>query len=567
MALVTLATLLPPVTADQAKALLLETLQGIGPMQQVGNGAGTVVASGAPVNSYDVIIVITTGGSPGTAAFKYSLDDGNTYSGPFTVPSNGTYVISGSGVRLQFAGVFAVGDQYLFQTVFPPFPVNDWESGGAARTLVEADATTLADLSGNAIPGIAGGGLVQYATGGWLTLLSDQLYENERFNPGATSGLVSLTLSASASPLTINPGDIIVANTAGGGVNAYQFSNTTGTTISPGTTVSLPFSAIQPGAAYNVQNGTLTILLTPKPGLTANNPAPGTSSVSHSGGGAGTVAVSGSPNGNYSVVVKVVTTGGLGAGVLQISLDGGNNYASPFTIPGGGSYPIPLLNGLGSTGLTLTLANSFTATDTYSFTSYASWILTPGLDQESDPALQARDENKWSAIGVGGGSDATFDYLCRTAPNGGSEVSQTQIGADGTVAGQVDIVLAGINGPISATALANITTYVQQRLGVCELLSIQNAVTDTLSITAQVFCPAQSLAAVQGAVSAAFTALQRATPIGGVVHWSDIEAALNQKQAGVTEVFLTVPAPNTDTQLPSGNVVAFNLAGVSYIVT
>lgn len=563
MSQVTLAELLPPVTSDEVLGLLLETLQGIGPVQQVGTGAGVVVPSGAPINNYDFILTITTGGAPGTGAFTYSTDDGETESGPFTIPSSGNYGPIG-GVQLSFAGVFNQGDQYVFQTIFPPFPVSDWESGSGGRTLVQADASAIADLSGTAIPNIAAGGLNQYAKGNWLTLLAAQVYENERFDPGATVVQVVLTLAATAPALTINAGDIIVSDSPGS--NGHQFSNLSGTTISPGTSVALSFVAAQPGSAFNVQNGTLNVLVTPKPGLTANNPAPGTSAVSHAGSGGGTVTPSGSPNGNYSVEVLVTTSGALGAAVVQISIDGGNNFASPLTVPASGTYQIPLLNGLQQTGVTVTFAGSFVSGDTYSFTSYDSAVLVPGVDEESDPALQARDSGKWSGLGLGGGTNATFDYLCRSTPSGGSEVTRTSEQPDTVTAGQVDVVVAGYNGPVSSGALSNITANVAKFTGLTAKAVVSNALTQTINVVAQVYVTAAQQAAVQAAISAAFNVLQASTPIGGLVAWSDIEGALDQKQAGVIRLYLTSPAPNTDTQLPPFTVPLFNLAGVSYVI-
>lgn len=564
---VTLASLLPPVTADQAKALLLETLQGIGPVEQIGNGTGTVVVSGAPVASYDIVIQVTTGGAPGSAAFKYSLDGGTTFSGPFAVPGSGTYSAAGTGLVFQFAGTFNISDDYLLQTVWPPFPVTNWESGGAARTLVEADATTLADLAGNAVPGIAAGGLTQYATGAWLTLLSDQFYENDRFSPAATVGLV-LVANSTSSPIAVNAGDLVGSNSQGTGQGAYTFSNSGSASIPGNGSLAIPFQATQPGAAYNIANSTLLFLQKGKPGLSISNPAPGTSAVNHVGAGAGVVAVTATPTANWSVVLKVLTTGALGAATAQISLDGGSNYASPFTLPGSGTYAVPQLDGITPTGIVLTLSGaSFTATDTYSFTSYSSWVTTPGQNTESDPALQARDDAQWTGLGYGGGTSATYVYLARQTPNAGSEVTKWLSGPDTTTAGQVDVVLAGYNGPISTGALATITTYLKQRTGLCIAVAVSNAGTYTLSVTAQVFCPAQSQPAVSAAIALAFANLAAVTPISGKVFWSDIELALDQKQAGATEVFLTVPSPNTDTQLPPNDTVAFNLAGVTYVLS
>lgn len=562
----TLAELLPPLTADEVKALLLETLQGIGPVQQIGVGAGTVVPSGAPLASYDVLLEVTTTGTLGTGAFRYSLDGGSTFTGPFTIPAGGTHSTVGSGLSFTFAGDFDQGDQYLFQTVYPPLPVTAWESGGIARTLVEADAATVADLAGVALADIASGGLVGYASGEWLALLSAQVYLNDKYAAAATIGLVVLTLASTAPAVTAVAGELVVSNSTGTGAGVVQFSNMDAVSLSPGDSLSFAFQAASPGAAGNVANGTLGVLKTPKPGLTCSNPAPGTSAVSHSGTGTGTVAVSGTPNGNYSVVARITTSGGLGAGQFQVSLDGGSNYASPLELPSGGTYALPFLDGLTPTGLTLTFAGAFISSDTYAFTSYASWVTTAGRDEESDAALRGRDVNKWSGLGLGGGTADTFDYLCRTAPDGGSEVAKTSVEADTVTAGQVNITVAGVNGPVSTSALAAITSYVRPRTGICASVVISNSGTTTIALTGQIFVPAQQKAAAQVAISAALLALATETPIGGTVWWSDIEDALDQKSSGVRNVYLTVPAPNTDTDLPAHNVPLFDVTGLSYVL-
>lgn len=563
---ITLAQLLPPVTADQAKALLLETLQGIGPVQQIGNGAGVAVISGAPVAAYDGIIQISTGGAPGTAAFIYSLDGGNTFSAPQAISGSGVYNAVGTGLVFNFSGTLALGDQYLFQTIFPPFPITDWESGGVARTLLESDAVSIADLAGNAIPDIAGGGLVDYATSDWLTLLSDQVYENDRYNPTATQGLVVLTLAVAAPTLTINPGDIVVANSSGSGLGVYLFSNSTGTTLTAGNSIALNFIAQQPGSAYNLSNGVLTVLKTPKPGLSVNNPAPGISAVVHSGGGSGTVTAAGTPLGNFSVVIQITASGGLGVGAFQVSVDGGSNFSSPLTIPPSGSYAVPLPSGTAETGADVTFAGTFTSGDTYSFTAYSSWVLISGQDEESVIALQGRDKNKWSGLGLGGGTSATFDYLARSAPGGGSEVVKTSVAASLANPGQINLVVAGANGPVSSAALSAIQTYVASLTGLTAKTNTSNVSQQTVNIVAQVFVRAAQLAAAQAAISTAFAELAAATHIGGVLTAASCEAALFQTTAGVTDVFMTSPTPNTDIQLPDATVPLFNLAGISYVL-
>lgn len=562
----TLADLLQPVSTEEVKALLLETLQGIGPVQQLGVGTGVVVPSGSPLSSYDVVLEISTAGTLGTGAFRYSLDGGSTFTVPFSIPAGGTHATVGTGLNFTFAGSFNQGDQYIFQTVYPPFPVTDWESGGAARTLVESNAAALADLSGVAIPEIAAGGLVNYAADGWLTLLSSEEYLNDRYSAAATAGLVVLTLAASAADLSVAAGELVVSNSSGSGSGVLLYENLVGFTLVHGTSGSFTFQAQQPGADWNVQNGVLTVLKTPRPGLTAGNPAPGTSAVTHGGAGTGTVTPSGTPLGNFSVVARITTSGGLGVGAFQVSLDGGVNYASPLAVPGGGTYALPQLDGLTSTGLTLTFAGTFTSGDSYSFTSLASWVTTPGRDEEADGALRARDTGQWSGLGVGGGTAATFDYLCRQAPGGGSEVSKTSEVVDPVVAGQLNITVAGVNGPVSTTALSAITAYVRARTGICAVAVVSNSGITTIALTGQVFVSAQAKVGAQTAIEAALRTLATETPIAGTVYWSDILTALDQKTSGVRNVILTVPAPEVDTVLPTNNVALFDVTGISYVL-
>jgi hypothetical protein len=571
MAAPTLADLLPPVTADEVKALLLSTLAGIGPVEQIGPGSGAVIVSGSPANNYDGVLIITTSGALGAGAFKLSFDDGVTFTGPFTIPASGVYSVGGSGLTLTFSGVFTLATQYLFKTIFPPFPVTNWLSGGGGRTFTEAEAEIIANFSGVAIGEIAGGGFVDYASGDgapadWLSLLSSQLYQNDRFLVAPASGLVLLTLAATAPPLTINPGDLRIANSIGTGNLVYD--NSSSFSLGAGTSLAVPVVAEAPGSLYNVQNGVLTVLLTPKPGLTVNNPAPGSSAVTPSGGATGTVAVAGTPNGNYNVVLKCTTSGALGVAQIQASLDGGADFSAPFLIPGSGVVALsPTISGVTvTTGLTLTCTGAFTSGDSYTFTSYATWLLVAGQDQESNLALQSRDKAKWTTLGVGGAVATTYDYLARITPNGGSEVVKTFSQPDPVVGGQVDIVVAGAAGPVSATALSNISAYISARVPLGSKASVQNASVTTITVTATVYVLAAQAAAADAAIKAAFSKLALATPIGGTVYLADIITAIeDQKPSGVSHVVVPIGAPLTDTVLAAANVAAFTL-NLTYIL-
>ena len=59
----------------------------------IGAGTGTITTGGTALDKYEVIVEITQTGTLGTAFFKYSLDDGNTYSEDVAVPAGATFTI------------------------------------------------------------------------------------------------------------------------------------------------------------------------------------------------------------------------------------------------------------------------------------------------------------------------------------------------------------------------------------------------------------------------------------------------------------------------------------------
>lgn len=78
-----------------------------------------LTVTGKPLDSYDVAVEITKEGTLNDAVFKYSLDGKDTYSGLITVPASGDYEIPETGLKLTFAGTYAVGDECRFSTKAP----------------------------------------------------------------------------------------------------------------------------------------------------------------------------------------------------------------------------------------------------------------------------------------------------------------------------------------------------------------------------------------------------------------------------------------------------------------
>lgn len=81
------------------------------PVVHVGDGP-EAAASGIPADSADAVIEILVAGAPGVAAYKISLDGGDTFGAETPVPANGQIAIGATGATL----VLAAGDLVLADT-------------------------------------------------------------------------------------------------------------------------------------------------------------------------------------------------------------------------------------------------------------------------------------------------------------------------------------------------------------------------------------------------------------------------------------------------------------------
>jgi uncharacterized phage protein gp47/JayE len=422
------------------------------------------------------------------------------------------------------------------------FPVTDWIPGSAGRTIVEAVSKALSDLT-SLVSTIAAGGFLGYASGDWLTLLASDIYGLTR-NPSAfTKGKVVLTAAATAGPFTIVAGQLFFKSTSG-----QIYVNTTGGTLSMGGTLTLSVQAQNPGSQGNAPANTVTVLATPLPGVTVNNPVQ-IGAVAHGGAGSGTTTPTGTPSVNSSVIAKITKSGGTGVGTFQYSTDGGVSFSADQTI-------VASFTGLvAATGLTLAFAGTFTNGDTYSFNT--SWITSSGADQETDDALRSRCQARWPSLGVAPTSNV-YDLWARTAA---PIVTRTVVRTDPTVAGQVDVVLATPDGPTDGTTVSAVAAYIAQREPVPAISSVQSAAALSVAVTATIYVTSGQQDAATAQATANLQGYFSSIPIGGTVYLAEIIRYLADAQ-GVVNVVVT--APVTDTVLSANQVaqLALTLATV-----
>lgn len=152
-------------------------------------------------------------------------------------------------------------------------PTTSWSAGDPTRSLYWFLANTGQALEAN-IVGFIQSGFLDYATGDWLTVLANELYNVQRNL--ATQATTSITLTNTGGGLyVIVPGQVVASWTDTSG-NVWTYTNTTGGTLQPvgsasGATLSLSFTADVPGSAASAGIGAITTLVTNLIGVTITN--------------------------------------------------------------------------------------------------------------------------------------------------------------------------------------------------------------------------------------------------------------------------------------------------------
>lgn len=151
-------------------------------------------------------------------------------------------------------------DEFLALLAVAGFPVTSWQVGGVARTLARLVARGVVKMH-SIVAAIATGGFNSTAVTDWLTLLSREVYDNERGAATFAQGQAQLGLSSAlAGPYTISTGQLWFV------WGKRRYRNTSGGSLTWPDTLILPFKAESPGAAYNAPDNVLT-LQTPLAGM------------------------------------------------------------------------------------------------------------------------------------------------------------------------------------------------------------------------------------------------------------------------------------------------------------
>lgn len=132
-------------------------------VRMVGTGTSVVTLTGTPLDDCNVRFLCTVGGTIATAGirFKISLDAGRHYGPELSLGTAVTFLISDTGITLNFAaGTLVAGDTAQFTTVAPlwdtsavnacldalrasPYAVAGWGSGAIIGPASASDATTI----------------------------------------------------------------------------------------------------------------------------------------------------------------------------------------------------------------------------------------------------------------------------------------------------------------------------------------------------------------------------------------------------------------------------------------
>jgi Protein of unknown function (DUF2586) len=161
-------------------------------------------------------------------------------------------------------------------------------------------------------------------------------------------------------------------------------------------------------AAFAIERGAKPVFVLASAASTAGS----NSAVTKVGAGAGTITLSGVPVDAFDVKVRVVVGGAVATATVVISTDGGDTFG-PETATAA-SMPLKATGSGAATGVTMALANAFTAGDVYSFTTVAPAPTSSDLGAALDALLASQLDFNFAHI-VGSAATSSGQATIATA--------------------------------------------------------------------------------------------------------------------------------------------------------
>lgn len=152
------------------------------------------------------------------------------------------------------------------------------------------------------------------------------------------------------------------------------------------------------------------------------------------------------------------------------------------------------------------------------------WITQVGTDEESDASLQGRCAARWPSLATVATLDV-FDLWAKAASN---QVTRTLAQTDATVAGQVNLWLAGASGGVAAGVVTAVQAYVDARMLLTSVCVAASATNEPVELQATLYVKAGFEAtAIAYAQRAAEWHISSAA-INGTLYLSDLEGELQK---------------------------------------
>lgn len=549
----TLAELLTPRSDADINALLVQSLNGVGPVLQSGAGLGKVRASGHGKIAATVTVKIVASGNIGGAEYQVS-SDGITWSAAATVPA--IPFLHESGAVLEFIDAagesesFVAETRYVFQTNDAPVQYTAWQATSGPGKFLWAQSQAGADVDAR-IAQIAAGGYPAAARDAgldlWLDLALEQMYDTARIPAGSTVGFLKLADNG-AGPWEFAAGDLI----AGPLGSSKRFVSTSAVTVPLNGSAFVQIEAESPGSDYNLLNGTIDTLITAFPGLSCTNPAR-IEPITASSVGAALPVVTGSPVAEALLLVEMQS-----ATTYRWSQNNGETWLeSDIAIS---AEP----RAMGATGCSIAFAADLTFVDgiTYSCAVGRSWISVQGHEKEDNFAYFDRATARWADLSIGQPSDAWL----RQVRLGSTQVTRVTTAPSLSVTGRVDVICAGAAGELSAQTIAQVQSVLRATMpATAKAFSASNL---EIALSGTIFIASAYWAVAQGNITSALAKFCAECPIGGlvlngsrIVSIDDIKAIIKTTR-GVLDINLM---PNDDPAIAWNQIPAISIAGVTFV--